>query len=179
MSNGVQKLQQAKAWLLQYLAARGAAGKVVGVDIGQVNVQGKAGYALRIYANQAGVAWLRQQGFPGALKTPYGRIFVAVVQHEGGAQAAARKSQAKADDPYKDWDVKYYGSEVEKMPVKQYGTDTEHANVKHFGTDPKKFDQVKVYGSTHVTPVKESGDKEFHLPSGAFGTTFTAFDPES
>jgi len=175
MSNGAQKLQQAKAWLVQYLSARGAAGKVAGVDIGQVNIQGRVGYALRIFADQNGVIWLSQQGFPGTVKTPVGRVYVAVVQQKSLTGPGA-PAQPDSEDPYKGWQVEYHGSDVEKMPVKHYGTDVENAKVKYSGTDVSKFN-VEVHGTGGVAPKPESGDKEFRMPNGAFGTSFSAFEP--
>lgn len=165
MANSGQQLAQAKPWLAQQLTQLGGGGHVVGVDVGQVAVGGKVGYALRVHATPTGIQWLKQFKLPGLLKTPYGKLYVAVLpaQQQQAQQPQQEGQQGDANDPYADWEVKHYGTEP-GGPVRVFGTDIENA-------------QVKVSGTAGVEPKPPGEDKEFRLKSGTFGTTFKQFEP--
>lgn len=166
MSSAQQKLVQVQTWLVQKLAALGGSEYVAGVDVGPVAVGGKKGYGLRIHAKPNAGPWLQKLQLPGLLETPYGNFYVAVVAAQG-APASAPAAQPESDDAYKGWDVQYSGTEIEGAPVKLYGSDIENMPVKVSGT-----------AGVQPKPRPKSGDNEFRVKSGAFGTTFSQFEPQ-
>ena len=162
MTTAAQALAQAREWLGQRLVGLGGGAVLAGVDIGQMAVNGKVGYGLRVHVKPEGMAWCKQCGFPGLLETPHGRFYVAVLPVGQTVEQPAGQpvGQPGTPDPYKGWEVKVSG------------TETAGASIKYSGTDPAVIrGPAKVSGTD--TPEPRRG--EFRPKSGAFGSAFPGF----
>lgn len=186
-------LVQGMRWLKQRLTSLGGAPHLLGIDIGRMAMGGKVLYGIRVYVKPEGRPWLQQYGFPGLVETPYGTFYAAVLgpeqlpqrvsappqqqRQQQQAQPMHQQQQARptgvpaaqaqgkdGEDPYKDWNVEYHGTELEGAQVKYFGSDVENM-------------RVEVHGTKGVKPKPQQGG-EFRLKSGCFGKTFEQFEPE-